>query len=43
MTEYEMCIANIARKIRSGNPENSEITAFDYAYGIAAGFCNVMV
>lgn len=41
MTAYEMCIANIARKIRAipENQRDSELNAFDYAIGIAAGFC----
>lgn len=43
MTAYEMCIANIARKIRSTNYNTAEnINApnvFDYSVGIATGFC----
>jgi hypothetical protein len=38
MNAYEMCIANIARKIRSNKGE-PEFSAFDYAHGLAVGFC----
>ncbi|AMM44073.1 hypothetical protein FDG95_gp469 [Pectobacterium phage vB_PcaM_CBB] len=43
MTAYEMCIANIARKVRSTNHNTAEgvqmPSAFEYSVGIAAGFC----
>lgn len=43
MTAYEMCIANIARKIRATNHNTAEgvqqPSAFEYSVGIAAGFC----
>ena len=41
MTAYEMCIANIARKIRSvpAHKRDNELNAFDYALGVAVGFC----
>ena len=43
MTAYQMCIANVARIIRSAtaheNTESNTPNAFDFALGIAAGFC----
>lgn len=43
MTAYEMCIANIARKIQKTNYNDAKNinmpTAFDYSIGIAEGFC----
>lgn len=43
MTAYEMCIANIARKVRATNHNTAEgakmPSTFDYSIGIVAGFC----
>lgn len=43
MTAYEMCIANIARKVRSIDHNTDEgvqmPSVFEYSLGIAVGFC----
>lgn len=41
MNAYQMCIANIARKLRAipESKRDSELNAFDYSLGIAVGFC----
>lgn len=41
MNAYDMCIANIARKIRQipEDMRDTELNAFDYSMGIAVGFC----